>query len=327
MGKPKKPREGSLAYYPRKRASRIYPRVTTFPAVEKPTVLGFAGYKAGMVRTILIDSVKSSKTFGQEIAKAATVLDCPPLRVVGMRSYSMDSRGLVVFADAWTDEKEIPKDLERKMEIKGMKKDGMKVIENGTDKISRLRLFVCTQPRASGVSKKKPEFFELEVGGKDTKAKIDFAKQLLGKDIAVSDVIKTGELIDVIAVTKGKGTAGVVKRWGVKIQNRHAKKKRRHIGSLGPQVPRRVRWFAPQAGQLGFQTRTEMNKRVLKIGDKGEEITPVAGFKRYGVVKSNYMLVEGSVPGSKKRLIYLRLPMRPSKIKMIVPEIKEVMRE
>ena len=149
---------------------------------------------------------------------------------------------------------------------------------------------------------------------------------MLGKEIKPSDVFREGELVDVISITKGKGTAGPVKRFGVKIQTRKAQKKRRHVGSLGSERPGKVLWTVPQAGQLGFFRRTEFNKRVLKIGEDGKEITPKAGFKRYGVVKSNYIIVEGSVPGPKKRLIMLRPAIRAWRYKYLPVEIKEVIK-
>lgn len=323
----KRPRRGSLAFYPRKRAFRIYPQLTTYPEEEKPRVLAFAGYKVGMLHAILLDTRKGSATAGQEIAAPITVLDCPPIKILAIRTYENTVQGLKIFAEVWA--RELPKDLERKVKVKVKNtEEKLKSIENNLNKISRIRLIVSTQPRLSGVRKKTPEVFEIEVGGKDVKEKFDFCKNLLGKEIKAADVFKEGEIIDVIAVTKGKGTAGVVKRFGVKIQSRHAKKKRRHIGSLGQERPGKVRpATVPMAGQLGFQTRTELNKRILKIGEKGEEITPKSGFVRYGIVKNNYILIEGSTPGSKKRLIMIRPTIRPRKVKILVPEIKNIVKE
>jgi large subunit ribosomal protein L3 len=61
-------------------------------------------------------------------------------------------------------------------------------------------------------------------------------------------------------------------------------------------------------GQLGFQTRTEYNKKILKISEEG--IAPRSGFVNYGKVPKHFMLISGSVPGSKKRLIVLRKALR-----------------
>lgn len=320
----KKPRRGSLAFWPRVRAKRIYPAVSTFPETEKPKILLFAGYKAGTTHAILLDNRKNSLTFGQEISVPVTVLDCPPLRILGIRAYEKTTKGLKVLTEAWI--KELPKDLQRKVRIKNAQtEEKLLEIESKLSKVSKLRVIASTQPRLSGIGKKRPEVFEIEIGGKNLKEKFDFAKSLLGKEIKPSDVIREGELVDVIAVTKGKGTAGPVKRFGVKIQPRHAKQKLRHVGALGSQVPRRVRWTVPMAGQMGFQVRTEFNKRVLKIGE-GKEITPKSGFTRYGVIKANYVLLEGSVPGAKKRLVLLRPAIRPSKVRFLIPEIKEIIK-
>jgi len=319
----KRPRRGSLAFYPRKRARRIYPALSTYPGTEKPKLLDFAGYKAGMAQAILTDNRKESPTFGQEISVPITILDCPSFKVVGLRSYKSTKKGLQVLNEVWT--KQLPKGIERKTRVRG-KEEKIGEMEKNVESVSRIRMIVATQPQLSGLGKKTPEIFEVEVGGKDAKERFEFAKQLLGKDVKASDVFKEGEYVDVIAVTKGKGTAGPVKRFGVFIQSRHAKEKRRHVGTLGPEEPGKVRYTVPMAGQLGFQTRTELNKRILKIGEKGEEVTPKSGLKGYGVVKASYLLLEGSVPGPKRRLIRLRATIRPPKIKMLVPEIKEIVK-
>ena len=90
MPEVRRPRRGSLAYYPRKRAKRIYPRVSSYPEVKEVKLLGFAGYKAGMGHVVVLDNDKNSKTFGQKISVPVTVIDCPPLRVVGIRFYGED---------------------------------------------------------------------------------------------------------------------------------------------------------------------------------------------------------------------------------------------
>lgn len=311
----KKPRRGSLAYYPRKRARRIYPSVTVYPAVEKIKPLVFAGYKAGCAQAMVLDTRKGSPTFGKEIVVPVTILDCPPLKVVGLRVYRNTEKGLKALTEVWC--KDLPKDLSRKVKVKG-NEEKLKELEGKS--FDEVRLIVCTQPLLSGIRKKKPEVFEVGIGGKESKEKLEFAKSMLGKEINHKDVFREGELVDVIAVTKGKGTAGPVKRFGVKIQPRHAKQKRRHVGSLGQERPGKVRPTVPMAGQLGFWRRTELNKRILKLGEGG--VSPKGGFKRYGIVKSNYIVVEGSVPGSKKRLVMIRPAIR-AEVKS-APEFKKL---
>ena len=62
---------------------------------------------------------------------------------------------------------------------------------------------------------------------------------------------------------------------------------------------------------MGFHQRTEYNKMVMKIGNNGSEITPKGGFLRYGVINSDYVALRGSVPGTRNRLVLMRLAVRP----------------
>jgi large subunit ribosomal protein L3 len=322
MPETKKPREGSLAFYPRKRAARIYPNIDTYPSVDKTIPLAFAAYKVGMGHIIALDNRKNSPTYGLQISIPITILEAPFLKVIGVRFYQKTIKGLKALTEIYA--KELPKELERKTKIKSnYSEQKLEEIKKMTEKISSVRLIVATQPKRSGIGKKKPEVFEIEVGGKSIKEKIDYALSLLGKEISPSEVFKEGEIVDVIAVTKGKGTQGPVKRFGVKIQGRKAKEKRRHIGSLGQERPGKVRWSVPMAGQMGFQTRTELNKRIIKIGD-GKEMNIKSGFKRYGIIKSNFIILEGSVPGSKKRLIMLRKAIRSKEYAILPYEIKSI---
>ncbi len=322
MVKHSKPRAGSLAFWPRVRAKRIYPRIRTWPSTEKVKILGFAGYKAGMAHVTLIDNRKNSPTKGEEISVPITVIDCPPLRVIGVRVYEETPDGLKVFNELWDPKVSEDKDLKRKIITGKYDENKAKLIEENLEKVKKIRLIVRTQPRTSGIRKKTPEVFEIEIGGKDKKEAWEFSKNLVGKEVRVKDVFKEGEFVDVIAVTKGKGTQGPVKRFGIKIQPRKAAGKRRHLGTLGSETPRRVLWTVPMAGQMGFQTRTEYNKRILKIGEDGKEITPKSGFTNYGIVKGDYVLIEGSVPGPKKRMIRLRSAIRPPEVSLLPTEIK-----
>jgi large subunit ribosomal protein L3 len=73
---------------------------------------------------------------------------------------------------------------------------------------------------------------------------------------------------------------------------------------------------------MGFQQRTEYNKRVLKIGQNGEEITPSGGFPHYGIIKNSYIILHGSIPGPVKRLISMRDAIRYERgVKVEKPEI------
>jgi len=286
--------------------------------------MAFAGYKAGMTHAIVFDSKKGSPTFGQELQVPATILECPPLKIIAIRAYHNTTKGLMAFSQVMT--KDVPKNLSKKLTVGKPKTDEkLAKIEKNIENMSNIRFVVCTDPVQSAMTKKKPEVFEIEVGGKSVKEKLDFAKGLLGKEIKIQDVLQEGEAVDIIAVTKGKGTQGPVKRFGIGIQNRHAKQKLRHVGAIGGQIPGKIRWQTRHAGQMGFQRRTEMNKRVMKIGE-GKDVVPKSGLHKYGVLKSNFVLLQGSIAGSKKRLIFMRPAIRSPKIKIVVPEIREIMK-
>jgi large subunit ribosomal protein L3 len=64
---------------------------------------------------------------------------------------------------------------------------------------------------------------------------------------------------------------------------------------------------------MGYHQRIEYNKRILKIGKDGREVSVKGGFIRYGNLKGPYILVEGSVAGTEKRTIRLRYAARPPK--------------
>ena len=127
-------------------------------------------------------------------------------------------------------------------------------------------------------------------------------RSTIGKTVNVNDIFKNGEFIDVVSVTKGKGWAGTIKRFGTARLYHKATQKTRHIGTLGPFTPGKVLFTVPQAGQMGFNYRTEYNKRILKIGKKEEApaYTPSAGFQNYGKITNEFLMLDGSISGTGK---------------------------
>ncbi len=318
MSKMTKPRAGSLAFSPRVRARRPYARITSWPDSNEVKPLAFAGYKAGMTHILAIDKYKNSPTYEQKVAIPVTILEVPPLTVFGIRAYTKTAYGKKVLTEVWSDN--LDKNLVKKIKTKPKsKKSKIEVLDDLVDQIAEIRLLVHTNPPF----KKKPEVFEIKVGG-DPKSSLEYAKERLGKEITIEDVFKEGDWVDVIAVTKGKGVQGPVYRWGIKIQYRKAHGFRRHVGALGPWHPTKTMWRVPQAGQTGYHIRTEINKMILRIGKDGKDVTPVGGIPHYGIVRNSYVLVRGSVPGPKKRLVLMRQAMRPPTKQVPVPELIKV---
>ena len=313
MGRrPHHPRRGSLAYMPRVRAPRPVAHVRVWPADAILRLQGFVGYKAGMTHVFMIDDRKGSLTAGQEIVMPATVIDVPPLVVCAIKLYGQTTRGFNTLMEVWSSE--LSKDLARVLVVPE-KYDQQKALSEAEalvkdGKVVEVRLLLHTQPRLSSVPKKKPDLVEISVGGPSIEERWNRSKELLGKQIKVTDVFKEGEFVDVSAITKGKGFQGPVKRWGIKILPRKQDDGARQVGTLGPWKPPRVMWTVPGPGQMGYNQRTDINKRILKLGVKGEEVTPSGGFMRYGPVKGDYVLLAGSIPGPAKRLVHLRRAMK-----------------
>ena len=331
MPKHNKPNRGSMAFSPRKRARSETPHISSWAAVEgdDPKILGFAGYKVGMSHIMAVDYRKKSTTAGQEIRMPVTIVEIPPMKVIGARGYIQDTYGLRTLTEAW--EKKIDKDLERTLPIpKGHNAKAAWKKMSDSD-LEEIRLLVHTQPRmVTGIPKKRPEIMEMAVGGGSVDAQIEFAKEMMGKEFTMSDFTQDGEMLDAIAVTTGYGFQGHVKRWGVKLLTHKNSKHRRMIGNLGPFSPGYVVSTVPQAGQTGYHQRTEYNKRLLKIGDNPDEINPKGGFLNYGLIRGNYAILHGSLPGPSKRLIRFRKAVRFHGKKtdsIVVPEITMISQE
>jgi large subunit ribosomal protein L3 len=307
------PRRGSLAYSPRGRARRMVGRVRFWPDVKatSPVLLGFAGYKAGMTYAYVMENDQRSPHYGREVVQPVTVVETPPLRLCAIRAYGDGESGLTTLTEAWM--KDPPKQLERVLVLpeKPDPEGGLKRIEGLLGRIAEFRAVLCTQPWLSNVPKKKPELIEVKIAGGSLKDQLDYGRKTLGKEVRVSDVFAAGQLVDVVSVSKGKGVQGPVKRWGVKKLPHKSRKTVRGIGCLGPWHPIYVMHTAPRAGQMGFHQRTECNKKILRIGKEGPEVTPKGGFLRYGVIRGDHILLGGSVPGAAKRLLRLRYPARP----------------
>jgi len=262
-----------------------------------------------------VDNNQKSKTFGKPITLPVTVIDAPSLFVCGFRFYKTSSSCscLLPVGEKWADN--LPKNLHMKIgKFSKKPKSDIKDYDNIT-------LIVSTQPEKGSMKKKKPEVFELGIGGENEK-KAEYANSILGKEIKANDIFKPGEYVDASGVTKAFGFTGPVKRFGIHVQTRKNEKHHRHVGCTGSETPAKMDWRTPAAGQHGFHNRTEFNKRVLIIDNDPKRVNPKDGFIGYGPLKGTFILVEGSVPGTRKRLIRIR---RSVRLKKVVPiEIKHI---
>jgi large subunit ribosomal protein L3 len=297
-----------MGFYPRKRARSNVPHVKAWAhdTGGQPKLQGFAGYKAGMTHILAVDYRPESVTSGQEVRMPVTVIETPPMAVAAVRIYENTPYGLKTLTEVWADK--IDERLGDRLPAPKKPQDiAAKWKLVGEADLADVRVLAHTQPvEVTGVDHKIPELMEIRVGGGDMKARIEYAKSILGKILTVADAMKPGQMMDTLAITKGYGFESRVVRFHTKLLSHKNSKHRRMIGTQGSWHPNWVQHTVPNDGQRGFHQRTEYNKRILKIGTDGAEVTPAGGFPHYGVVRNNYLLVHGSIPGPAKRIIRMR---------------------
>lgn len=296
----KSPRKGSLQFWPRKRAAKLLP-TTNWDAIESKSALkGFIGYKAGMLSAYVKDNTQHSMTSGKKITLPVTILECPKMKIFSVRFYKEGIVATEILGSSL--------DKELKRSVKVPKESAKKIEEVKEESYDDIRIIAYSQVKTTGI-KKKPDLLEFGLNG-SLEEKLAFVKDHLGKEISVSDVFKSGELLDIRGLTKGRGFSGPVKRFGIQLKNQKSEKGRRRPGSIGPWHPARVIFRVPMAGQLGMFTRVVYNNKILDLGKAEEKFKAI---KNYGDVKTDYVVVAGSVQGSAKRQMVLTQPLRPTK--------------
>jgi len=315
MGRKHHPRRGSLQFWPHKRSKKHCARVRTWATVKENKLLGFLGYKVGMTHLLVKDNNPNSHLKDRDIFTPVTVIECPPMKVYSIRYYlENEDNDQEIVSEVFS--KKVDKELKRK--ITASKKDN-----KAPEKFDRVTATVYSQVSKTGIGKKKPDLIEVGIGGNDLQVLSEYALTLLDKEIKISEVFKDSQFVDVHSLTKGKGFTGVIKKYGAKRLNHKSEKKIRGIGTLGAWTPSTVPYTAAQPGKWGYHLRTVYNKTSVKVGNKPEEINPKGGFVRYGLVKNDYMLIKGSVPGASKRPVTITEAIR-IKNKMYDQEIKYV---
>jgi large subunit ribosomal protein L3e len=331
------PRHGSLGFLPRKRTHHHRGKVKSFPKDNKavaPHFTAFLGYKAGMTHICREVAKPGSLAHKKEVVEAVTIIETPPMIVVGVVGYVETPRGLrsltTVFAQHLSEEfmRRLYKNWyhsKKKAFTKYAKKysDAKKPIEKELERIVKycqvVRVIAHTQIKKVGLGQKRAHVMEIQINGGETKDKVEFAKKWFEKEVPVAGVFSQNEMIDVIGVTKGKGYEGVTTRWGVTRLPRKTHRGLRKVACIGSWHPARVKFSVPRAGQNGYHHRTEINKKIYRVGSKEvkhdastenditlKSITPMGGFPHYGVVDEDWLMVKGCVVGPKKRVLTLR---------------------
>ena len=303
------PRRGSLQFWPRSRSKRQYARIRSWASGNG--LLAFPGYKAGMVRALYYDTEKKSPTFNETVVIPCTVLECPPLKIFSVRFYKNSLNGLQCSNEIRNSK--LDKFVARKVTVS---KKTSSALPESAEGFSEIRVVVQTQPHKTGIGKKKPELFEASIGG-TVQEQLNFAKENLDKEIAISQVFKNGLFVDIHGVNTGKGVQGSMKRFGTK-RKRHKSEKGVRRNIVGAEGMMRVLHTPPHPGKMGFHLRTQYNNWILQIIEK-PEFKP---FNNYGIVKNSCVIIKGSLPGPKNRLLTITRPIRAQLKEKTVPQLR-----
>jgi len=295
----------------------------------------------------------------REVVEAVTVLETPPLIVIGVVGYVKSPKGLRNIGTVWaqhiSDEarRRYYKQWYRSKAKKAFTRNAKKYttskgdIENQISKLKKharvIRAIVHTQISKIHIAQKKAHVAEIQInGGKNAAEKVEFVVKLFEKPVPVDGVFAQDEQVDLIGVTKGKGFKGVVSRWGTKKLPRKTHKGLRKVACIGAWHPARVSWAVPRAGQKGYHSRTESNKKIYRIGkgvrtETGKEvhtnastdfdltqksITPLGGFPFYGSVKEDYLMLKGTIVGPRKRVVTIRKTVHPQTSRSALEQIQ-----
>lgn len=340
------PRHGSMGFVPKKRSKRHRGKVKAFPKDDpsKPVHLtAFIGYKAGMTHIVRDVDKPGSKVNKKEVVEAVTILETPPMMIVGVVGYIETPKGLRAFKTIWAEH--LSEDCKRRFYknwYRSKKKAftkyckkwqdelGKKEIEKDFKKMKKyckvIRVIAHTQMKLMRKRQKKAHIMEIQLNGGTIGQKLKWAREHMEKPVPVQEIFGQDEMIDCIGVTKGKGFKGVTSRWHTKKLPRKTHKGLRKVACIGAWHPSRVQFTVARAGQKGYHHRTEINKKIYRIGqgihtkdgkivknnastdyDMTEKsITPMGGFPHYGEVNCDFVMLKGCIMGPKKRVITLR---------------------
>jgi large subunit ribosomal protein L3e len=359
------PRHGSLQFLPKKRTNRHQGKIKAFPkddASKAPHLTAFVGYKAGCTHVVRDLDKPGSGMHKKEVVEAVTIIETPPMVVVGVVGYIQTPRGLRALTTVWANhlstearrrfyknwyaskKKAFTKYAKKWADAKAKEGELPATIARDLARIKKycsvVRVIAHTQPQKTPLVQKKANIMEIQVNGGNAAAKVDFAVGLFEKSFNIDTVFSVNDHIDCIGVSRGHGYEGVTTRWGTKRLPRKTHKGLRKVACIGSWHPARVSFAVARGGQDGYFHRTEMNKKVFKIGKSilrdgkkvrdnatteydatPKAITPLGGFPHYGEVRQDYIMLKGGVVGCRKRAITLRKSLVPQTSRNAVEEV------
>jgi len=343
-----RPRHGNLGFLPRKRTKHHAGKIKSFPkddASKPPHLTAFMTYKAGMSHIVRECERPGSKMNKKEIVESVSILEAPPMIVVGFVGYVETPRGLRALTSVWaghlneevkrrfyktwhkSKKKAFTKYQKRWSEAsKGSEAPMAAEIERAKKYCQVIRAICHTQIGKVKIGQKKANIKEIQINGGTVAQKVDFATGLFEQEVKVADVFAQDEVTDIIGSTRGHGYNGVITRWGCSRLPRKSHRGLRKVACIGTWHPARVQFQVPRAGQDGYHHRTEINKKIYRIGKNAKEepngatteadltekgITPLGGFAHFGEVTQDWVMLKGAVMGPKKRIITIRKSLLP----------------
>lgn len=163
-------------------------------------------------------------------------------------------------------------------QIKTEERDKYEAVQIGFEKLKEKKI--------TKTKKQRPYRYLKEFRGKGLNIK-DYQ---VGQEINLS-IFKEGDLIDVSGISKGKGFAGAVKRWGFagRPASHGTKHEEREVGSIGSSTPRRVIKGKKMPGRAGSKRITIKNLKIVKIDPK-----------------EGLIYIKGAIPGSRGSLVEIK---------------------
>jgi large subunit ribosomal protein L3e len=316
------------------------------------------GYKAGMTHILREVNKPGSKLHKRETVEAVTIIETPPMVVVGLVGYLQTPRGLRTLTTIWS--KHLEEGLKRRFyknwyrskrkafdRYLAKRKEDAEDTHFNTEKermkkyCQTIRVLAHTQMKKVNLRQKKAHLMEIQVNGGTISQKVDWGLELFERKVPVDTVFSHNDMIDTISVTHGKGVKGVINRFGTRKLQRKTHRGNRKIACIGAWHPARVPIHVARAGQRGYHHRTEINKKIYRIGSASltedkkfnpnastqadltlKAITPLGGFPHYGQVINDYVMVKGCVVGTRKRVITLRRSLVPQTKRSALEDIQ-----
>lgn len=277
-----------------------------------------------MTHVVALDDRERSPNYGKPRFNPATVIATPPMWIVGVKLYFANFLGVNPAYEVFVEN--LPKELAGWFKVKAKPiSESLVKLEAMLPQASKVSALCVSVPRSAGLAQKRPHLIEIDMIGGDLKTRVDYVKERLGKTIRFEEFVKPGESVDVAVISKGHGVEGPITRLGVKKKQHKSRKSVRAVAVIGPWHPAAVMYTVPRGGQMGFHQRTDLNKKVLMVGNSDQApITPASGFRHFGIVKGDYVVMSGSIPGPARRPAILKLPMRVRKRKIRPPTILKV---